>query len=159
MNFPFKLLIVLLLATFPASDNNRTSEPRRIVLAGDFRAFEPINEKGADHTHLNLDGSRAVPPLVAKAFINAVPEVAGIFSDEAIAAAEIPQEYSTSLAQGELQLDETESVVTIRQSGKIILSYNKLSPPVSDGIDPIYQRSGFLHPVASPRWCHLHLAP
>ena len=87
---------------------------------------------------------------MAKAFINAVPEVAGIFSHEAIAAAEIPQEYSTSLAQGELQLDETESVVTIRQSGKIILSYNKQSPPVPDGIDPIYQRSGFLHPVASP---------
>ncbi len=150
MNFPFKLLIVLLLATFPASDNNRTSEPKRIVLAGDFRAFELMSEKVADHTHLNLDGSRAVPPLVAKAFINAVPEVAGIFSDEAIAAAEIPQEYSTSLAQGELQLDENESAVTIRQSGKIILSYNKQSPPVPDGIDPIYQRSGFLHPVASP---------
>ena len=81
---------------------------------------------------------------------NAVPEAAGLFSDEAISAAEVPQAYSTSLSHGELQLDETESAVTIRQSGKLILAYNKLSPPVPNEIDPVYQRSGFLHPVASP---------
>lgn len=115
-----------------------------------FRAFEPMNEKGADHTHLNLDGSRAVGPLVAKAFLNAVPEVAALFSDEAISAAEIPHRHSTSLSHGELQLEETASALTIRQSGKLILSYRKQSPPVPDGIDPIYQRSGFLDPVSSP---------
>jgi hypothetical protein len=54
------------------------------------------------------------------------------------------------LSRGELQLDESESAVTIRQSGKLILTYNKQSPSVPEGMDPVYKRSGFLHPVSSP---------
>ncbi len=115
-----------------------------------YRAFEPMNENGADHTHLNLDGARAVAPLVAKSLIAAVPETVRLFSDERMDAAEVPKAYAKALAQGTLQLDETETAVTIRQAGKLILNYNKQSPPVPDGMNPMYHRSGFLHPVASP---------
>lgn len=115
-----------------------------------YRAFEPMNEKGADHTHLNLDGARAVAPLVAKALIAAVPATARLFSAEKIEEAEVPKAYVKELSQGMLQLAENESAATIRQSGKIVLVYNKQSPPVPEGMNPMYHRSGFLHPVASP---------
>ncbi len=115
-----------------------------------FRAFEPMTEKGADHTHLNLDGSRAVATLVAKACVNAMPESVKWFSSEKITAAEVPQAYSKRLSHGKLQLEENDSTVTIQQSGNVILTYNKQSPPVPEGINPVYARSGFLHPVASP---------
>lgn len=54
------------------------------------------------------------------------------------------------LSHGTLELEETPSAVTIRHAGKVLLTYNKQSPPVPAGIDVIYARSGFLHPVMSP---------
>ena len=54
------------------------------------------------------------------------------------------------LSHGTLELKETPSTVTIRQAGNVLLTYNKQSPPVPAGIDGIYARSGFLHPVMSP---------
>ncbi len=49
-----------------------------------------------------------------------------------------------------LDLKETESTITISFQAKPVVVYNKQSPPVPAGIDPVYQRSGFLHPVSSP---------
>ena len=49
-----------------------------------------------------------------------------------------------------LNLAEDAYQITIRQGPNLVLSYNKRPPPVPPGIDPIYRRSGFLHPVASP---------
>ena len=54
------------------------------------------------------------------------------------------------LSHGTLELEETPETVTIRQTGTVLLTYNKQSPPVPAGIDAIYARSGFLHPVMSP---------
>ena len=115
-----------------------------------WRALEPMSENGADHTHLNTEGGRAMAVLVATALSNEIPKTERLFSQEKIKAASVPLVYSRSLSQGTLLLEETDSDVTIRQSGKIILSYLKQAPAVPDGIDPIYSRSGFLHPVASP---------
>ncbi len=115
-----------------------------------FRAFEPMSETGADHTHLNRDGGQAVGQLVAKELISVIPELAGVFSAEGLADAEVPKPYATTLSRNDLQLVEDASTVTIRHSGRIVLTYNKVSPPVPAGIDPVYQRSGFLHPVSSP---------
>jgi lysophospholipase L1-like esterase len=114
-----------------------------------YRAFEPMTKDGADQTHLNRDGSRAVGALVASALIEAVPETAPLFSLEKVRAAQVPQEYSRQLTRGILELVEDDATVTIRQSGRILLTYNKLSPPLPDGMDPAYRRTGFLHPVAS----------
>ncbi len=115
-----------------------------------FRAFEPMTDKGADHTHLNADGGRAVAPLVALAMIDAVPESRSLFVPEKIEQATVPRHHEASLKSGTLQLDETDATITIRQSSKIVLTYNKQAPKVPDGIDPIFARTGFLHPVASP---------
>ncbi|HBJ38786.1 MAG TPA: hypothetical protein DDZ51_29370 [Planctomycetaceae bacterium] len=57
---------------------------------------------------------------------------------------------SQEQASGKLQLIESETVIEIRQADKPILTYNKVSPPLPESIAPIYQRSGFIHPVASP---------
>lgn len=69
------------------------------------------------------------------------------------AAAQEPEVSAKTLSRDNLQLEETDSTVTVRQAGRIVLTYNKLSPAVPDGIDPVYARSGFLHPVASPAGC------
>ncbi len=37
--------------------------------------------------------------------------------------------------------------LTVRREERILVVYNKQSPTVPEGIDPIYRRSGFLHPV------------
>lgn len=49
-----------------------------------------------------------------------------------------------------LQLDESETAITLKQAGHVFLTYNKVSPPVPAGIDAIYLRSGCLHPITSP---------
>ncbi|WP_417735721.1 PmoA family protein [Rosistilla oblonga] len=57
---------------------------------------------------------------------------------------------ASPIAAADLQVQETDAAIEIASDGKSVLVYNKQSPPVPDGIDPIYHRSGFLHPVASP---------
>jgi hypothetical protein len=58
---------------------------------------------------------------------------------------------STSGAPGQsLEFSQTESAITIRQDGRPVLVYNIQPPPAPEGIDPVYRRSGFLHPVSSP---------
>lgn len=115
-----------------------------------FRAFEPMKATGADHTHLNLEGSRAVGCLVAKNLSTIVPETARLFAKDRIDAAEVPRRYRRQLVQGKLELRESENALTVYQSGNLVLAYNTQPPAVPTGIEPIYARSGFLHPVASP---------
>jgi len=57
---------------------------------------------------------------------------------------------STAFGSEKLTLRQDESRIQISQSGKTVLVYNIQSPPLPDGVDPVYQRSGFLHPVMSP---------
>jgi lysophospholipase L1-like esterase len=115
-----------------------------------FRAFEPMTIDGADHTHLNLDGSRAVAPLVVRALLKALPQLGDCFSTEKIEAATVPKPYQPKITHGDLQLEETETTITIHHQSKLVLVYNKQSPPVPSGMNPLYHRSGFLHPVNSP---------
>ncbi|MEM7475357.1 MAG: PmoA family protein [Planctomycetota bacterium] len=49
-----------------------------------------------------------------------------------------------------LCVEQTEKTIVIRQGRRDILTYNIVSPRVPEGIDPIYARSGCLHPVQSP---------
>ncbi|MFO0940413.1 MAG: DUF6807 family protein [Pirellulales bacterium] len=135
----------------PAIDLHRLSiEQCELIGPIAFRAFEPMDEKGADHTHLNHEGSRAVAPLVAKKMIELLPETAELFSKDRITANTVPMQYVSHLSGGGLQLDENESAIELRIDGRHLLTYNKQSPPVPDGMDQAYQRSGFLHPVSSP---------
>ena len=50
-----------------------------------------------------------------------------------------------------LYLTETAQAITIRQGPQHILTYRKQAPELPHGMDPAYRRSGFLHPVATPR--------
>lgn len=50
-----------------------------------------------------------------------------------------------------LRLNQSDQAITIQRDGQTVLSYNLQSPPVPSGIDAVYQRSGFLHPVCSPQ--------
>jgi hypothetical protein len=50
-----------------------------------------------------------------------------------------------------LRVIETERSIRIQQHDVTVLVYNKVSPPAPAGVDPIYRRSGCLHPVNSPR--------
>lgn len=50
-----------------------------------------------------------------------------------------------------LEVRETDSTITVTRDGAVVVVYNKRSPELPAGVDPAYQRSGFLHPVVSPR--------
>ncbi len=115
-----------------------------------FRAFEPMTPQGADHTHLNLDGSRAVAPLVVTALLKELPELSPYFSPAKLKAAIVPQPYQSKINHGLFELEENPTTISIRSQGKLMLAYNKQSPPLPNGMNPLYHRSGFLHPVNSP---------
>ncbi|MEO2011671.1 MAG: DUF6807 family protein [Pirellulaceae bacterium] len=112
-----------------------------------FRAFEPMSASGVDHTHLNAEGSRAVAKLVAAALIVQVPELKPWFAPRELLP-DLPRQ--SKIQQTVFTLHETTATITIRQRNATVLVYNKVSPAVPNGIDPIYRRSGFLHPVMSP---------
>lgn len=57
---------------------------------------------------------------------------------------------ANAVAAQSLQVVETENVITVERGGKIVVTYNKVSPPAPSGIDKVYERSGCLHPVATP---------
>jgi hypothetical protein len=50
-----------------------------------------------------------------------------------------------------LKVVETDNVIAVRRDAQAIVTYNKVSPPAPRGIDSVYERSGCLHPVNSPR--------
>jgi hypothetical protein len=57
----------------------------------------------------------------------------------------------TSVAASEpLEVVETDSAILVRQDDKVVVTYNKVSPPAPRGIDSVYERSGCLHPIGSP---------
>ncbi|MCC7335790.1 MAG: PmoA family protein [Pirellulaceae bacterium] len=60
-----------------------------------------------------------------------------------------PRAEPTSTLGG-LSVGETQQTISIQRGESTLLTYTKQSPPVPTGIDPIYARSGFLHPVNSP---------
>ncbi|MCA9141029.1 MAG: PmoA family protein [Planctomycetales bacterium] len=135
----------------PLVDLHRLSiQQCEAVGATAFRVFEPMMSEGADHTHLNDQGSVAVAELVLSELIRVVPELASHVDTERLIASKVPQVYSRDVSNGELRVLEDDATITIRANDRPILVYNKISPPLPQGIDPVYRRSGFLHPVTSP---------
>jgi len=57
---------------------------------------------------------------------------------------------SLHAAKPTLQIIETDAHLTVKNADKTVLVYNKQSPPAPPGVDPVYERSGFLHPVNTP---------
>ncbi len=51
---------------------------------------------------------------------------------------------------GGLSVSENDATIVIARGQRKLLVYNKRSPPVPEGIAPIYARSGFIHPIHSP---------
>lgn len=60
-----------------------------------------------------------------------------------------PDDSVLSSSSG-LAVRETESTVVVSRNDATVVVYNTRSPALPDGVDPAYQRSGFLHPVSSP---------
>lgn len=52
---------------------------------------------------------------------------------------------------GGLKVEESKTALTVKQNGQTVITYNKVSPPAPEGIDTVYERSGCLHPVCSPK--------
>ncbi len=112
------------------------------------RGLEPMSAAGADHTHLNADGSAVIGQIVARELIRLVPELKHATQCDL---AEKPSAGADpKSALGGLSVHETEATISIVRGNSPLLVYNKLSPPVPPGIDPVYARSGFLHPVHTP---------
>jgi len=114
------------------------------------RAMEPMTPQGADHTHLNHQGSLAVAELILSELIQRVPEMASAVDLNRLSAARVPVPNMLDLTAGRLRVKELDATITLSMDRKSILVYNKTSPPLPEGLNPIYRRSGFLHPVFSP---------
>ncbi len=56
---------------------------------------------------------------------------------------------SVQVASG-FRVLENKRTVSLMVGNDLALSYNKTPPPVPESIEPIYARSGFLHPVNTP---------
>ncbi len=115
-----------------------------------FRLFEPMNAAGADHTHLNHAGSLAVASLLVADLVAIAPELKRCFDQEKTVRSRRPQAIPDSISNGSLTVHQTKKTITIRNEGRTVITYNKVSPAVPTGIPSIYQRSGFLHPVMTP---------
>ena len=58
---------------------------------------------------------------------------------------------STALQANVFQLVETEAKITVKHGSNEVLNYHKAEVPPPDKADPIYTRSGFIHPIKSPK--------
>lgn len=113
------------------------------------RALEPMSNMGADHTHLSGEGADIIGQLVVRELVRVVPELRPQFTLTSINIME-PERASPESALGGMSVLETPETISITKGDLPVVVYNKQSPSVPMGLDPIYQRSGFLHPVATP---------
>ena len=58
---------------------------------------------------------------------------------------------SNLLSAQSLNVVQTDEQITVQHDDKVVLTYNKISPPAPSGINTVYERSGCLHPVSSPK--------
>jgi hypothetical protein len=56
-----------------------------------------------------------------------------------------------SVHANELRVRETDHKIEVLAGAQVILAYNKVSPKAPNGIDSVFERSGFLHPVFTPK--------
>ena len=57
---------------------------------------------------------------------------------------------STSLANAELTVSETDAAITVTDGDNVVLAYHKAEVPPPEGADPAYHRSGFINPIRTP---------
>ncbi len=116
-----------------------------------FRAFEPMLVTGADHTHLNADGGRVTAVLVVQELLRLKPELAVCFDTQQLAQHQEPRQWQKSLQQKDLSLEADDKTITVRRGSQLVLTWNAVPLPLPSGMDPRLQRSGFLHPVLTPK--------
>jgi hypothetical protein len=51
---------------------------------------------------------------------------------------------------GALSVRETDEVISVYCGERLVLAYCKRPPPLPEAIDPLFQRSGMLHPIQTP---------
>lgn len=81
-----------------------------------FRAFEPMTENGADHTHLNADGSVAVAWIVVSELVQRVPDLKPMVNSDRMAAAMVRPLGQQNVASGSLRVHEDDDVITISET-------------------------------------------
>ncbi len=57
---------------------------------------------------------------------------------------------ATSAQAQALRIEQTEQAITVTRGDKPVLVYNIQAPAAPEGIDKIYERTGFIHPVTTP---------
>jgi len=62
----------------------------------------------------------------------------------------LKEEKSTSATLA-MAVEDTHKVLILKKKGNPILSYNYVLSTLPKGVDPIYKRSGYIHPIYSPK--------
>ncbi|MGC6466791.1 MAG: PmoA family protein [Akkermansiaceae bacterium] len=55
------------------------------------------------------------------------------------------------VAVGEIKVEESQEALSVMNDGKLVLTYHKAEVDPPKGVDKVYRRSGFIHPVNSPK--------
>ncbi|MCB1234484.1 MAG: PmoA family protein [Verrucomicrobiae bacterium] len=69
---------------------------------------------------------------------------------ETATATDSPSPPPSAAAPGPLRAVETEETITISRGGVPVLVYHKADVPPPEGVDPVFTRSGFIHPLHAP---------
>ncbi len=56
----------------------------------------------------------------------------------------------TPLLAQPLQVREDAATITVRRGDQAVLSYRKLPIPLPEGVDPVFARTGYIHPLRTP---------
>lgn len=110
-------------------------------LSGIWFLAEPMGEKRTFEVRTRGIADQMVPPGAPPA--TGIPPVGGAGST--IGPAQAP-----STGRGGVSLDITEQAITLLKRGSPVLSYNHAEVWPPEGVDPLFKRSGFIHPLWSP---------
>lgn len=77
--------------------------------------------------------------IASATLLSTVPLISAVFADD-----------SSKVSLKPPKVEQTAATIAISDERGTILVYNKRSPSVPDNVEPVYQRSGFLHPIATP---------
>lgn len=55
-----------------------------------------------------------------------------------------------ALSAADLRVEETAEAITVTRGETPVLTYHKADVPPPAGVDPVYRRSGFIHPLRTP---------
>lgn len=118
----------------------------------DFKTCIPVEDDGYSESYLYMPAPFAYAselPTMQANFPLPVCRLSRVFLLPGIAWTLTMGWLSLAAAQN-LTVEQTSSDLIVRDGPRTVLGYKIVAPPAPQGVDPVYERSGCLHPVNTP---------